>query len=171
MENWELTMQFCQFPSVHWAKLFIQTLCFCNKTQKHCGGVFVVFHKIAWPSSLLLYLVSFSVCSYWLSLCLQAQNDLASLAFIPLAFLDTALCWWISFTILLGGVCCSSNLVFFLGVFLAELWWLFCFVFCFFLNQLQVYVLSTPGKVKRTSVTECSGKLLLQPMQGKLGNQ
>ncbi|KAF1396733.1 Transmembrane protein 87A, partial [Spheniscus humboldti] len=33
-----------------------------------------------------------------------AQNDLASLAFIPLAFLDTALCWWISFTILLGGV-------------------------------------------------------------------
>ncbi|ETE66889.1 Transmembrane protein 87A, partial [Ophiophagus hannah] len=26
-----------------------------------------------------------------------AQNDLASLAFIPLAFLDTALCWWISF--------------------------------------------------------------------------
>uniref|UniRef100_A0A8D2MLZ3 Transmembrane protein 87A n=1 Tax=Zonotrichia albicollis TaxID=44394 RepID=A0A8D2MLZ3_ZONAL len=27
-----------------------------------------------------------------------AQNDLASLAFIPLAFLDTALCWWISFT-------------------------------------------------------------------------
>ncbi|KFW63754.1 Transmembrane protein 87A, partial [Pygoscelis adeliae] len=30
-----------------------------------------------------------------------AQNDLASLAFIPLAFLDTALCWWISFTILL----------------------------------------------------------------------
>ncbi|XP_048340922.1 transmembrane protein 87A isoform X2 [Sphaerodactylus townsendi] len=24
-----------------------------------------------------------------------AQNDLASLAFIPLAFLDTALCWWI----------------------------------------------------------------------------
>ncbi|NXI59369.1 TM87A protein, partial [Chloroceryle aenea] len=32
-----------------------------------------------------------------------AQNDLASLAFIPLAFLDTALCWWISFTILLGG--------------------------------------------------------------------
>ncbi|KAF1654916.1 Transmembrane protein 87A, partial [Aptenodytes patagonicus] len=33
-----------------------------------------------------------------------AQNDLASLAFIPLAFLDTALCWWISFTILLGAV-------------------------------------------------------------------
>ncbi|NXG68553.1 TM87A protein, partial [Baryphthengus martii] len=33
-----------------------------------------------------------------------AQNDLASLAFIPLAFLDTALCWWISFTILLRGV-------------------------------------------------------------------
>ncbi|NXY43793.1 TM87A protein, partial [Ceuthmochares aereus] len=33
-----------------------------------------------------------------------AQNDLASLAFIPLAFLDTALCWWISFTILLDGV-------------------------------------------------------------------
>ncbi|NWQ66488.1 TM87A protein, partial [Tyrannus savana] len=33
-----------------------------------------------------------------------AQNDLASLAFIPLAFLDTALCWWISFTVLLGGV-------------------------------------------------------------------
>ncbi|NXJ77580.1 TM87A protein, partial [Trogon melanurus] len=33
-----------------------------------------------------------------------AQNDLASLAFIPLAFLDTALCWWISFTILLGWV-------------------------------------------------------------------
>ncbi|NWX42144.1 TM87A protein, partial [Steatornis caripensis] len=33
-----------------------------------------------------------------------AQNDLASLAFIPLAFLDTALCWWISFTILLGGL-------------------------------------------------------------------
>ncbi|NXL58533.1 TM87A protein, partial [Chordeiles acutipennis] len=33
-----------------------------------------------------------------------AQNDLASLAFIPLAFLDTALCWWISFTILLCGV-------------------------------------------------------------------
>ncbi|NXD07893.1 TM87A protein, partial [Nothocercus nigrocapillus] len=33
-----------------------------------------------------------------------AQNDLASLAFIPLAFLDTALCWWISFSILLGGV-------------------------------------------------------------------
>ncbi|NWH61027.1 TM87A protein, partial [Geococcyx californianus] len=33
-----------------------------------------------------------------------AQNDLASLAFIPLAFLDTALCWWISFAILLGGV-------------------------------------------------------------------
>ncbi|NXJ07609.1 TM87A protein, partial [Odontophorus gujanensis] len=33
-----------------------------------------------------------------------AQNDLASLAFIPLAFLDTALCWWISFTILLGGI-------------------------------------------------------------------
>ncbi|NXX84963.1 TM87A protein, partial [Urocolius indicus] len=33
-----------------------------------------------------------------------AQNDLASLAFIPLAFLDTALCWWISFTILLNGV-------------------------------------------------------------------
>ncbi|NXT17385.1 TM87A protein, partial [Syrrhaptes paradoxus] len=33
-----------------------------------------------------------------------AQNDLASLAFIPLAFLDTALCWWISFTILLGVV-------------------------------------------------------------------
>ncbi|NXE15673.1 TM87A protein, partial [Lophotis ruficrista] len=33
-----------------------------------------------------------------------AQNDLASLAFIPLAFLDTALCWWISLTILLGGV-------------------------------------------------------------------
>ncbi|NWR52275.1 TM87A protein, partial [Regulus satrapa] len=28
-----------------------------------------------------------------------AQNDLASLAFIPLAFLDTALCWWISFTV------------------------------------------------------------------------
>nr|KAF6394051.1 transmembrane protein 87A [Pipistrellus kuhlii] len=26
-----------------------------------------------------------------------AQTDLASLAFIPLAFLDTALCWWISF--------------------------------------------------------------------------
>ncbi|POI33983.1 hypothetical protein CIB84_002265 [Bambusicola thoracicus] len=34
-----------------------------------------------------------------------AQNDLASLAFIPLAFLDTALCWWISFTILLSGGC------------------------------------------------------------------
>ncbi|NXC29332.1 TM87A protein, partial [Campylorhamphus procurvoides] len=33
-----------------------------------------------------------------------AQNDLASLAFIPLAFLDTALCWWISFTVLLGWV-------------------------------------------------------------------
>ncbi|NXP36334.1 TM87A protein, partial [Leiothrix lutea] len=33
-----------------------------------------------------------------------AQNDLASLAFIPLAFLDTALCWWISFTVLLDGV-------------------------------------------------------------------
>ncbi|NWI09639.1 TM87A protein, partial [Crypturellus soui] len=33
-----------------------------------------------------------------------AQNDLASLAFIPLAFLDTALCWWISFGILLGGI-------------------------------------------------------------------
>ncbi|NXN99772.1 TM87A protein, partial [Rhinopomastus cyanomelas] len=33
-----------------------------------------------------------------------AQNDLASLAFIPLAFLDTALCWWISFTILLSGL-------------------------------------------------------------------
>ncbi|NWU70615.1 TM87A protein, partial [Pterocles burchelli] len=33
-----------------------------------------------------------------------AQNDLASLAFIPLAFLDTALCWWISFTVLLGVV-------------------------------------------------------------------
>ncbi|NWQ77970.1 TM87A protein, partial [Columbina picui] len=33
-----------------------------------------------------------------------AQNDLASLAFIPLAFLDTALCWWISFTILFGGI-------------------------------------------------------------------
>ncbi|NWT84314.1 TM87A protein, partial [Lanius ludovicianus] len=33
-----------------------------------------------------------------------AQNDLASLAFIPLAFLDTALCWWISFTVLLYGV-------------------------------------------------------------------
>ncbi|NXI40140.1 TM87A protein, partial [Galbula dea] len=32
-----------------------------------------------------------------------AQNDLASLAFIPLAFLDTALCWWISFTILLDA--------------------------------------------------------------------
>ncbi|NXS16627.1 TM87A protein, partial [Mystacornis crossleyi] len=32
------------------------------------------------------------------------QNDLASLAFIPLAFLDTALCWWISFTVLLDGV-------------------------------------------------------------------
>ncbi|NXH01189.1 TM87A protein, partial [Loxia leucoptera] len=32
-----------------------------------------------------------------------AQNDLASLAFIPLAFLDTALCWWISFTVLLDG--------------------------------------------------------------------
>ncbi|XP_033291596.1 transmembrane protein 87A isoform X2 [Orcinus orca] len=30
-----------------------------------------------------------------LFLCLQAQTDLASLAFIPLAFLDTALCWWI----------------------------------------------------------------------------
>uniref|UniRef100_A0A8C0U3Z4 Transmembrane protein 87A n=1 Tax=Cyanistes caeruleus TaxID=156563 RepID=A0A8C0U3Z4_CYACU len=30
-----------------------------------------------------------------------AQNDLASLAFIPLAFLDTALCWWISFTVFL----------------------------------------------------------------------
>ncbi|KAI4540415.1 hypothetical protein MG293_009456 [Ovis ammon polii] len=27
-----------------------------------------------------------------------AQTDLASLAFIPLAFLDTALCWWISFS-------------------------------------------------------------------------
>ncbi|NXG20862.1 TM87A protein, partial [Grallaria varia] len=33
-----------------------------------------------------------------------AQNDLASLAFIPLAFLDTALCWWISFNVLLGWV-------------------------------------------------------------------
>ncbi|NXC79218.1 TM87A protein, partial [Oenanthe oenanthe] len=33
-----------------------------------------------------------------------AQNDLASLAFIPLAFLDTALCWWISFTVLLDGI-------------------------------------------------------------------
>ncbi|NXP29685.1 TM87A protein, partial [Scytalopus superciliaris] len=33
-----------------------------------------------------------------------AQNDLASLAFIPLAFLDTALCWWISFTVSLGWV-------------------------------------------------------------------
>ncbi|NXR01965.1 TM87A protein, partial [Sagittarius serpentarius] len=33
-----------------------------------------------------------------------AQNDLASLAFIPLAFLDTALCWWISFTILLAYI-------------------------------------------------------------------
>ncbi|NXG02947.1 TM87A protein, partial [Sakesphorus luctuosus] len=33
-----------------------------------------------------------------------AQNDLASLAFIPLAFLDTALCWWISFTVLLSWV-------------------------------------------------------------------
>ncbi|NXF07270.1 TM87A protein, partial [Smithornis capensis] len=33
-----------------------------------------------------------------------AQNDLASLAFIPLAFLDTALCWWISFTVCLVGV-------------------------------------------------------------------
>ncbi|KAL7992407.1 hypothetical protein Chor_016663 [Crotalus horridus] len=34
-----------------------------------------------------------------------AQNDLASLAFIPLAFLDTALCWWISFfTGLFGGL-------------------------------------------------------------------
>ncbi|KFP70525.1 Transmembrane protein 87A, partial [Acanthisitta chloris] len=33
-----------------------------------------------------------------------AQNDLASLAFIPLAFLDTALCWWISFTVLVGVV-------------------------------------------------------------------
>ncbi|NWH84232.1 TM87A protein, partial [Aegithalos caudatus] len=33
-----------------------------------------------------------------------AQNDLASLAFIPLAFLDTALCWWISFTVLLNGI-------------------------------------------------------------------
>ncbi|MXQ88591.1 hypothetical protein E5288_WYG003746 [Bos mutus] len=28
-----------------------------------------------------------------------AQTDLASLAFIPLAFLDTALCWWISFSL------------------------------------------------------------------------
>lgn len=34
-----------------------------------------------------------------LFLCLQAQTDLASLAFIPLAFLDTALCWWISFSL------------------------------------------------------------------------
>ncbi|NXP15046.1 TM87A protein, partial [Thinocorus orbignyianus] len=39
-----------------------------------------------------------------------AQNDLASLAFIPLAFLDTALCWWISFAVLLGGVCFLSHL-------------------------------------------------------------
>ncbi|OXB63368.1 hypothetical protein ASZ78_001944 [Callipepla squamata] len=45
-----------------------------------------------------------------------AQNDLASLAFIPLAFLDTALCWWISFTILLGGTCFLSNLFFFRGL-------------------------------------------------------
>ncbi|XP_057577822.1 transmembrane protein 87A isoform X2 [Hippopotamus amphibius kiboko] len=36
-----------------------------------------------------------SLFSLPLFLCLQAQTDLASLAFIPLAFLDTALCWWI----------------------------------------------------------------------------
>lgn len=89
-------------------KLLVQALCFCSKTWKCCGGILVVSHKTAWPF-LLLY---FSVCSYWLSLCLQAQNDLASLAFIPLAFLDTALCWWISFTVLLDGLCFLLNLFF-----------------------------------------------------------
>lgn len=59
--------------------------------------------------------------------------------------------------------CVVFQVWFFLGVFLAELF--------FFLNQLQVYVVSTSGKVNRTSVIECSGKLLLQPVQGKLGNQ
>ncbi|KAJ6667289.1 hypothetical protein lerEdw1_017267 [Lerista edwardsae] len=42
-----------------------------------------------------------------------AQSDLASLAFIPLAFLDTALCWWISFfTGSFGGVLISLELGF-----------------------------------------------------------
>ncbi|OWK62616.1 Transmembrane protein 87A [Lonchura striata] len=40
-----------------------------------------------------------------------AQNDLASLAFIPLAFLDTALCWWISFTVYLMGCLCPPKFV------------------------------------------------------------
>lgn len=150
MENWELTVWCCQFLSVHWTKLLVQALCFCGKTWK-CGGIFVVSHKTAWPSS-LLYFVFFSVCSYWLSLCLQAQNDLASLAFIPLAFLDTALCWWISFTVLLDGMCFLFNL--------------FCSVFFwlnfFFFNTIQVYIFfSTSGKGYRSSVIECSGQLLL----------
>lgn len=47
-----------------------------------------------------LLCASLDICfSPLLFLCLQAQTDLASLAFIPLAFLDTALCWWISFSL------------------------------------------------------------------------
>lgn len=145
---------------MHQVEHLFQTLYFCSATRKHCGAVFVVSYKIARRYSFLLCLVSFSVCSYWLFLCLQAQNDLASLAFIPLAFLDTALCWWISFTILLGGVCFLSNLFF------VELFWLNFFFFSF-LNELQAYVPSTSSEVNRNSVTECAGKLLPQPVQSK----
>lgn len=56
-------------------------------------------------SQILIFAGMFPDLNAFFSLSLQAQNDLASLAFIPLAFLDTALCWWISFfTGLFGGL-------------------------------------------------------------------
>lgn len=154
MENLELTMWYCQFPFVHWTKLLVQTLCFCSKTQKHCGGVFVVSHKIAWPSSLLLYLVSFFIL-FLLALSLSPGPEWSCLLgfyspgfprYCPvLVDILHYFTWW----------CVFSFKFFFFG----SLWLNF-----FFLSQLQVYVLSTSSKVNRTSVIECSGKLLLQPV-------
>lgn len=55
------------------------------KCKIMCWFLFCASLDISFSSPLFLYL--------------QAQTDLASLAFIPLAFLDTALCWWISFSL------------------------------------------------------------------------
>lgn len=46
-----------------------------------------------------------------------------------------------------------------------ELFWLNFFFS--FLNELQAYVPSTSSEVNRNSITECAGKLLLQPVQSK----
>ncbi|XP_054556842.1 transmembrane protein 87A isoform X2 [Talpa occidentalis] len=52
----------------------------------------VTLHKVVVAGALYLL---FSGMEGVLRVTGQAQTDLASLAFIPLAFLDTALCWWI----------------------------------------------------------------------------